>query len=261
MANPEDSRLSADSARAIEAILMVAQEPVDPHLLAQLLEIAPALVEELCTSLQTQYEEQERGFVLVKVAGGYRFQSHADLAAYVETRSLPKAAVVDGAVSDLTGLPQDNVASTALKVGEQVLAARFVNPNADEILGQKVYKNLAELPVVPGAQQGVLDLLNAGVEVWVCTKPLEVNPTCHSDKANWILRHFPPLHDRLIIAPDKAMVVGDVLLDDAPKPEWFERAAWRPVIFDSPFNRPMFPGCQRWTWGQPIADLFPEEPA
>lgn len=114
----------------------------------------------------------------------------------------------------------------------------------------------AELPVVPGAQQGVLDLLNAGVEVWVCTKPLEVNPTCHSDKANWILRHFPPLHDRLIIAPDKSMIAGDVLLDDAPKHEWLDHAPWRPVIFAAPFNADQYPGCRRWTWGDPLDDLL-----
>src|SRR5688572_14682009 len=80
--------MSTEAARAVEAILMVAQEPVDPHLLAQLLEIAPARVEELCAQLQAGYEEQERGFQLVKVAGGYRFQSHQDLTAYVERFAL-----------------------------------------------------------------------------------------------------------------------------------------------------------------------------
>ncbi|HEY2814080.1 MAG TPA: SMC-Scp complex subunit ScpB, partial [Acidimicrobiales bacterium] len=65
--------MNAD-ARAIEAILMVAEDPVEPHLLAQLLEVSPARVEELCAELQTSYDEDERGFVLVRVAGGYRFQ-------------------------------------------------------------------------------------------------------------------------------------------------------------------------------------------
>jgi segregation and condensation protein B len=124
VASPEDSRLSADSARAIEAILMVAQEPVDPHLLAQLLEIAPALVEELCTSLQTQYEEQERGFVLVKVAGGYRFQSHADLAAYVERFAL------EGQSARLSSAALETLAIVAYKQPlsrAQIAAIRGVN--------------------------------------------------------------------------------------------------------------------------------------
>lgn len=113
----------------------------------------------------------------------------------------------------------------------------------------------AELPVTPGAQWGVNALLSAGIDVWVCTKPLEVNPTCHSDKAQWIARHFPALTERLIIAPNKAMVHGDVLLDDAPKDEWFAVASWRPVIFAAPFNRGQWPHLQRWTWGDDIAAL------
>lgn len=124
MANPEDSRLSADSARAIEAILMVAQEPVDPHLLAQLLEISQPLVEELCASLQAQYEEQERGFVLVKVAGGYRFQSHADLAAYVERFAL------EGQSARLSSAALETLAIVAYKQPlsrAQIAAIRGVN--------------------------------------------------------------------------------------------------------------------------------------
>ena len=74
----------SEASKAIEAILMVAQEPVDPHLLAQVLEVSPATVEELCRVLQESYAAEDRGFVIAKVAGGYRYQSHADLAAYVE---------------------------------------------------------------------------------------------------------------------------------------------------------------------------------
>lgn len=114
----------------------------------------------------------------------------------------------------------------------------------------------AELPVTPGAVEGVDGLLAAGIDVWVCTKPLEVNPTCHSDKAQWIARHFPALTERLIIAPDKSMVIGDVLLDDAPKPEWFERAAWTPVIFPAPFTDGQWGDLSRWVWGDPIEALI-----
>ena len=70
--------------RAIEAVLMVVEEPVEAGMLAQLLEVTPARVEELCTQLADSYREEQRGFVLARVAGGYRFQSHPDLASYVE---------------------------------------------------------------------------------------------------------------------------------------------------------------------------------
>ncbi len=116
----------------------------------------------------------------------------------------------------------------------------------------------ADLPVTPGAQEGVEALLVAGVDLWVCTKPLEVNPTCHSDKANWIARHFPALADRLILAPDKSMIVGDLLLDDAPKVDWLARATWLPVMFPTPYNGDDTDWCglPRWSWGDEVEDLL-----
>jgi segregation and condensation protein B len=76
--------MASEEARAIEAILMVADEPVAPHLLAQLLEVPPARIEELCQDLADAYRNDDRGFDLVRVAGGYRFQSNGELAPYVE---------------------------------------------------------------------------------------------------------------------------------------------------------------------------------
>jgi len=76
--------VAEDIARAIEAIVMVAEEPVPPNLLAQLLEVPIATVEEACRALVVAYETEGRGFMLARVAGGYRFQSHPDLAPYVE---------------------------------------------------------------------------------------------------------------------------------------------------------------------------------
>ena len=43
--------MADEATRAVEAILMVAEEPVEPHLLAELLEVAPARVEELAAVL------------------------------------------------------------------------------------------------------------------------------------------------------------------------------------------------------------------
>ncbi|MBV9254136.1 MAG: SMC-Scp complex subunit ScpB, partial [Actinobacteria bacterium] len=76
--------MATEEIRAIEAILMQATDPIEPNLLAQLLEVSPARVEEMCNELSASYDAEDRGFVLVRVAGGYRFQSHPDLAAYVE---------------------------------------------------------------------------------------------------------------------------------------------------------------------------------
>ncbi len=80
----DDGRRVNEARRAIEAILMVADQPIEPNLLAQVCEIPVATVEQLCADLAARYEEAGHGFVLVRVAGGYRYQSHPDQAAYVE---------------------------------------------------------------------------------------------------------------------------------------------------------------------------------
>ncbi|HLG67697.1 MAG TPA: SMC-Scp complex subunit ScpB [Acidimicrobiales bacterium] len=70
--------------RAIEAVLLVAVEPVPAGLLAELLEEPADRVAATCERLAASYAEEARGFVLARVAGGYRYQTHPDLAPYVE---------------------------------------------------------------------------------------------------------------------------------------------------------------------------------
>jgi segregation and condensation protein B len=70
--------------RAIEAVLLVAVETVPAGLLAELLEEPVDRVDGACGVLAEAYHAQRRGFVLARVAGGYRYQTHPDLAPYVE---------------------------------------------------------------------------------------------------------------------------------------------------------------------------------
>lgn len=70
--------------RAIEAAILVAHEPVPPELLAQLLEQPHHLVEQWCEELAATYRDRGHGFELARVAGGYRYQTRADLSPYVE---------------------------------------------------------------------------------------------------------------------------------------------------------------------------------
>jgi segregation and condensation protein B len=70
--------------RTLEAILLVAVEPLEPRLLAELVEVPVEGVEEALDELAASYERDRRGFLLARVAGGVRFQTHPDLAPYVE---------------------------------------------------------------------------------------------------------------------------------------------------------------------------------
>jgi 5'(3')-deoxyribonucleotidase len=114
-----------------------------------------------------------------------------------------------------------------------------------------------DLPVTEGAVEGVQQL-REHFDIWVCTKPLETNPTCRDDKAAWLREHFPPLERKLIISPDKSLIRGAILLDDAPKLSWIPKATWSPVIFTEPFNGPGsdWEKYLHWHWGDPIDVLL-----
>lgn len=112
---------------AIEAVVLAATEPVPPALLAQLVELPTARVEELCEELAAEYEREGRGFQLARVAGGYRFQTHPDAFAYVERF------VLDGQVTRLSGPALETLAIVAYKQPVsrvQLSAIRGVNVDA-----------------------------------------------------------------------------------------------------------------------------------
>jgi segregation and condensation protein B len=115
-----------DTVRAIEAIIMVAVEPVPTALLAQLLEQPAAVIDSLCGELADAYEAAGHGFQLVKVAGGYRYQSHADLAPYVERFLL------DGQRARMSGAALETLAIIAYKQPlsrAQIASIRGVDPD------------------------------------------------------------------------------------------------------------------------------------
>ena len=117
---------AGESQRAIESVLMVAESPVEAQLLAELLEVSPVRVEQLCEELAQAYRDEDRGFVLVKVAGGYRFQSHPDMAAYVERF------VLEGQSARLSAAALETLAIVAYKQPvsrAQVASIRGVNPD------------------------------------------------------------------------------------------------------------------------------------
>src|SRR5438270_2195760 len=114
----------SDTHRALEAIVLVADQPVEPNLLAQLLEVSVERVDELCRELAASYEEQGHGFVLARVAGGYRFQTAPDVAPYVERF------VLEGQSARLSAAALETLAIVAYKQPVsrgQVAAIRGVN--------------------------------------------------------------------------------------------------------------------------------------
>ena len=138
--------------RAIEAMLMVALDPVPPNLLAQLLEVPTEEVEHLCNGLAAAYEAEGRGFSLVPVAGGFRYQSHPDQAAWVERF------VLEGQASRLTSAALETLAIVAYKQPVsrvQVSAIRGVD--VDGVMRTLQHRGyIAELSRDPGPGNAVL---------------------------------------------------------------------------------------------------------
>ena len=113
-----------EARQAVEAIVMVAEGPVPPGLMAQLIEIPTGQVEAICEQLAEEYRAEGRGFELVRVAGGYRFRSHRDAESYV------KRFVVSGQSSRLSSAALETLAIVAYKQPlsrAQVSAIRGVN--------------------------------------------------------------------------------------------------------------------------------------
>lgn len=105
---------------------MVAVEPVPTELLAQLLEQPTVVIERLCAELADAYAEAGHGFQLIKVAGGYRYQTHPDLSPYVERFLL------DGQRARMSGAALETLAIIAYKQPlsrAQVASIRGVDPD------------------------------------------------------------------------------------------------------------------------------------
>jgi segregation and condensation protein B len=141
-----------ETRQAIEAILMVAEDPVPAQLLAQLLEVPPAAVDEACAELAGEYTAEGRGFQLAMVAGGYRFQSNPEQAPYVERF------VLEGQSARLSAAALETLAIVAYKQPisrAQMAAIRGVNVDGVvRTLEQRGY--IEEIARDPGPGQAVL---------------------------------------------------------------------------------------------------------
>ena len=119
---PDDGAPSLPT--ALEAILMVVDEPVREVLLAQVVERPTEEVTVALRELARDYDEAGRGFELREVAGGWRFYSRASCAAYVERF------VLDGQQARLTQAALETLAVVAYRQPvsrARVSAVRGVN--------------------------------------------------------------------------------------------------------------------------------------
>jgi segregation and condensation protein B len=124
---------------SLEALLMVADQPLDETTLATavgypVVEVSAALAE-----LATEYAEQGRGFELRNVAGGWRYYTREELAPVVE------AFVLDGQQARLTQAALETLAVVAYRQPvsrARVSAIRGVN--VDGVMRTLLTRGLVE---------------------------------------------------------------------------------------------------------------------
>ena len=109
---------------ALEAVLMVVDEPISEVSLASALELPVEDVRSHLLELEQEYAAQQRGFTLRSVAGGWRVYSRADYAPVVEKF------VLDGQQAKLTQASLETLAVIAYRQPvsrSRVSAVRGVN--------------------------------------------------------------------------------------------------------------------------------------
>jgi segregation and condensation protein B len=124
---------------ALEAVLMVADQPLDHMTLASAVGHPAAEVVTALEGLAAEYAEQGRGFDLRNVAGGWRFYTREEYAAVVERF------VVDGQQARLTQAALETLAVVAYKQPvsrARVSAIRGVN--VDGVMRTLVSRGLVE---------------------------------------------------------------------------------------------------------------------
>jgi segregation and condensation protein B len=109
---------------ALEAVLMVADQPLDELGLATAVGYPPGEVAEALRSLAAEYDDQGRGFELRNVAGGWRYYTREEMAPVVE------AFVLEGQQARLTQAALETLAVVAYQQPvsrARVSAVRGVN--------------------------------------------------------------------------------------------------------------------------------------
>jgi segregation and condensation protein B len=137
---PERSHLTGLQLRgALEAILLIVDEPADPTVLAQVLTTPEPEIVALLKALQGDYHEAGRGFELREIAGGWRLYTRPEFAPYVERF------VLEGQQARLTQAALETLAVVAYRQPvsrTRVSAVRGVN--VDGVMRTLVSRGLVE---------------------------------------------------------------------------------------------------------------------
>jgi segregation and condensation protein B len=168
--------VSVSERKIIESILLLADEPVPPGLIGEVLEKPRSEVERSLRELALSYESQDRGFVLREAAGGWRLYSSPDCAPWLERFVTSntharltgaalevlaivayRAPIARSQIAEIRGVDSDGVVKTLLQRGLIKESGRAGGPGSpvlfsvsDEFLEKMGLASLDELPPLAG---------------------------------------------------------------------------------------------------------------
>ena len=144
---------SPPARKVVEAILLLADDPVPARHIGEVLEIPVGEVEEVLRTLQVEYSAEDRGMVVREVAGGWRLFSDPDCAPWLERFVLRQshgrltAAALEvlailayrgplsrSQIADIRGVDSDGVVKTLMQRGYVEESGRAPGPGGPALL-------------------------------------------------------------------------------------------------------------------------------
>ena len=94
------------------------------------------------------------------------------------------------------------------------------------------------LPEIAGGKEALTKMQELGNEVFICTSLIRYFENCVLEKYTWVSQNLGyEWTKRMIVAKDKTLIYGDILVDDKPEHVGLRKPAWKHVLFDRPYNR------------------------
>lgn len=116
---------------------------------------------------------------------------------------------------------------------------------------------IRNLPAVEGGIPAVKAMVATGHDVRLCSSHMFRYDHCVLEKYQWVEAHLgAPFVDRLILARDKTLIRGDVLIDDKPMISGITTPMWEHILYDRPYNQGITDK-RRLTWLNWREVLFP----
>lgn len=103
----------------------------------------------------------------------------------------------------------------------------------DIYLSPGFYRSLSP---IKGGKEALEEMRSMG-EVFICTALLPQYENCVLEKYEWIEEHLgKEWTKKIIVAKDKTIINGDILIDDRPKIDGSNEPSWEHILYEQSYN-------------------------